>query len=66
MVAIFKNEFNHPFYAVALTKESAIHSLYERFATESEKERYTPMRWWDVGIENAGIPRFIIRECEVF
>ena len=41
MVAIFKNEFNHPFYAVALTKESAIHTLYD-VSPQKAKKSATP------------------------
>lgn len=67
MVAIFKNEFNHPFYAVALTKESAINTLYERFASSEHKEWYkTPARWWEVLTSVNGREPFIIREREVF
>ena len=67
MVAIFKDEFNQPFYAVALTKESAINSLYERFASAEQKEWYkTPTRWWDTLTRSRGREPFVIRECECF
>lgn len=65
MVAIFKNEFNHPFYAVANTKKEAIKALYDRFATEEQQKWLTPTKWWKSLTDRNGIEPFIIRKCEM-
>lgn len=65
MVAIFKMESEHPFYAVANTKREAINALYDRFATEEQQKWLTPTKWWKSLTASNGIEPFEIRECEV-
>jgi len=66
MVGIYKYEHGLRFKAVSTNFNSAIKALFNKYATDYEKEVHTPKTWWENGKKwNCGAPRcYEIKEIE--
>lgn len=49
MVGIFRYKRGLELVAVSQTEETAIQALYNKYASDSEKEWFSPREWWEHG-----------------
>lgn len=67
MVGIFKYNCGLQFVAVSENEETAIQALFNKYASEWDKQYMTPRRWWERNKAlNNGAPRcFEIKPIQV-
>lgn len=49
MVGVFYRGGGLHFEAISQTEETAIRALFEKYATDWEKQKITPREWWECG-----------------
>ena len=66
MVIVYRHSFGLVPFAVSETEETAIQGLYDKFASETDKNFMTPQEWWEDGrkYNNGAPPNYEIKPID--